>query len=83
MTKSGKAPALGEALLEAVAWKRGEVSLPVTECVPDDHRRVGRIERLREIRAILDADPLPPMTHEEIAAEIEAARAELRHAAGA
>ena len=60
----------------------GLLSSETVERIPRDRMRAGRIERLREIRAILDADPLPPMTQDEINAEIEAARAELRHASG-
>ena len=60
----------------------GLLSSETVERIPRDRLRAGRIERLREVRAILDADPLSPMTQEEINAEIEAARAELRHASG-
>jgi hypothetical protein len=44
--------------------------------------RAERIERLQAARAKLAAEPPAPMTPEEIAAEIEAYRAEQRRAAG-
>lgn len=43
----------------------------------------ARLERLTQVRAKLAADPLPPMTTEEIQAEIDAYRAEQRRAGGA
>jgi len=42
---------------------------------------VRRVEGLARARDVLTADPLPPMTPEEIQAEIDAYRAELRRAA--
>ena len=45
--------------------------------------RVKSVERLSKAREQLAADPLPPMTPEEIQAEIDAYRAEVRRAAGA
>ncbi len=42
-----------------------------------------RIERLGNAREVLAANPIPPMTPEEIQAEIDAYRAEQRRAAGA
>ena len=45
--------------------------------------RVRRVERLTSIRETLVADPLPPMTPEEIQAEIDAYRAQVRRASGA
>jgi hypothetical protein len=42
--------------------------------------RAERIEDLQAVRATLAADPLPPMTPEEIQAEIAAYRAEQRRA---
>jgi hypothetical protein len=47
-----------------------------------DRLRAGRIERLKTTRAALAAAPLPPMTPEEISAEIDAYRSEPRRAAG-
>lgn len=44
--------------------------------------RAGSIERLRTMRAALAADPLEPMTPDEIEAEIAAARAEHLYATG-
>ena len=44
--------------------------------------RAKRIDRLAETRAKLAADPLPPLTTEEIQAEIDAYRAQLRRAPG-
>lgn len=45
--------------------------------------RTRRVERLVKAREKLAADPLPPMTPEEIQAEIDAYRAQVRRAAGA
>jgi hypothetical protein len=45
--------------------------------------RARRAERLADARAKLAAEPLPPMTPEEIQAEIDAYRAEVRRASGA
>jgi hypothetical protein len=44
--------------------------------------RSGRVERMKQAREQLAADPLPPMSHDEIEAEIDAYRAEARRAAG-
>ena len=41
-----------------------------------------RIERLKAARQKLTAEPLPPMTPEEVQAEIDAYRTEQRRAAG-
>lgn len=45
--------------------------------------REKRIQRLTAAREKLAADPLPPMTPEEIQAEIDAYRAQLCRASGA
>jgi hypothetical protein len=45
--------------------------------------RARRLQAFAETRQKLAADPLPPMTAEEIQAEIEAYRADSRRAAGA
>ena len=45
------------------------------------HLRAERVETLKQARQTLAANPLPPMTPEEIQAEIDAYRAE-RQAAG-
>ncbi|HSV46888.1 MAG TPA: hypothetical protein VLJ58_13965 [Ramlibacter sp.] len=44
--------------------------------------RQERVERLKAARAVLAADPLPPMTPQEISAEVDAYRSEQRRAAG-
>ena len=44
--------------------------------------RSERIERLKQARAKLAAEPLQPMTAEEIQAEIDAYRADVRRATG-
>jgi len=44
--------------------------------------RARRVERLVAVRETLAANPLPPMTPEEIQAEIDAYRTELRRASG-
>ncbi len=44
--------------------------------------RAKRVEKLAVAREVLAANPLPPMTPEEIQAEIDAYRAEVRRAAG-
>ena len=44
--------------------------------------RAKRAEKLVAAREVLAANPLPPMTPEEIQAEIDAYRAEVRRAAG-
>ena len=44
--------------------------------------RTERVARLRHIRSSLSADPRPPMTAEEIQAEIDAYRADFRRATG-
>ena len=44
--------------------------------------RAGRIDRLAHARRKLVAEPLPAMTPEEIQAEIDAHRADVRRAAG-
>lgn len=44
--------------------------------------RTKRVERLSKIRENLAALPLPPMTPEEIQAEIDAYRAQVRRASG-
>ncbi|HJW82614.1 MAG TPA: hypothetical protein VJ396_10280 [Acidiferrobacterales bacterium] len=44
--------------------------------------RARRVDKLAAAREVLAANPLPPMTPEEIQAEIDAYRAEVRRAAG-
>jgi hypothetical protein len=53
------------------------------EAILREQLRADRIERFRQARAKLGADPLPVMTPEEIQAEIDAYRAETRRASGA
>lgn len=45
--------------------------------------RVKRVQHLSTVRTTLAANPLPPMTPEEIQAEIDAYRAQVRRASGA
>ena len=45
--------------------------------------RAKRVERLSKAREKLAAEPLPPMTPEEIQAEVDAYRAQVRRAPGA
>ena len=47
-----------------------------------DRLHADRIERMKTSRAMLLAEPIAPMTAEEINAEIEAYRSEQRRAAG-
>lgn len=47
-----------------------------------DRLRNDRTERMKSARAILAAEPLVPMTPQEIRSEIEAYRSEQRRAAG-
>lgn len=56
----------------------GEIERLVREAL-----RARRAERFAKAREKLAANPLPPMTMEEIQAEIEAYRADVRRAAGA
>ena len=44
--------------------------------------RARRVERLTAVRESLAANPLPPMTPEEIQAEIDDYRAQVRRASG-
>jgi len=54
----------------------------VIEAILRDRLRATRIADLASIRAALKANPLEPMTNEEINAEIEAYRAEQLRATG-
>ncbi|MBI3043253.1 MAG: hypothetical protein HYY78_10580 [Betaproteobacteria bacterium] len=47
-----------------------------------DALRSKRVERLSKIRQKIAAEPLPPMTAEEIQAEIDAYRVQVRRASG-
>lgn len=50
--------------------------------MPRDRLRAAHVENFVNIRAVLKADPIPPMTNDEIDAEIYAYRAEQRRASG-
>jgi len=52
------------------------------ESIFRERLRKEHIERMQTARAALADDPLPPMTPEEISAEINAYRSEQRRAAG-
>jgi DNA repair photolyase len=54
----------------------------VIEALPRDRLRAAHIANFAKMRAVLKADPIPPMTNDEINAEIHAYRAEQRRASG-
>ncbi|MBP8295524.1 MAG: hypothetical protein KAX84_05405 [Burkholderiales bacterium] len=64
------------------AQRAGLLTPERIERVLREELRAERIERLKQVHAKLAAEPLPPMTSEEIQAEIDAYRAETRRAAG-
>lgn len=64
------------------AAKAGLLRTERIEALLREQLRAERIARLRATRRTLDADPMPPMTSEEIQAEIRAYRAEQRRATG-
>jgi len=64
------------------AARAGLLASERIEALLREQLRAERISRLRATRDRLAADPLPPMTADEIQAEIDAYRAE-RRAAGA
>lgn len=64
------------------ATKAGLLAPEKIEHMLRERLRAERIERMRTARATLAADPLPPMTPEEISAEIEAYRTGQQRAAG-
>lgn len=73
-------------LPDALAQEAAQAGLLAPEKIESLLRarlRAERIEGLQTARAKLAADPLPPMTPEEIQAEIAAYRAEQRRAPGA
>jgi len=88
---------LSEGLLPAMSRVNVEIELPDTLATqakkagllePEALERMvreallaKRVEGLVETREVLAANPLPPMTPEEIQAEIDAYRAEVRRAA--
>lgn len=73
---------LSDALAEE-AMRAGLLAPEKIERLLRERLSLERIERLKEVRAVLAVEPLAPMTSEEIAAEIEAYRCEQRRAAGA
>ena len=68
--------------LAAEATKAGLLSPAELERLVREALRAKRVEALAGAREQLAADPLPLMTAEEIQAEIDAYRAQGRHAAG-
>ena len=68
--------------LAAEARQAGLLSSSELEKMVREALRNKRVEKLVAARDSLASDPLPPMTSEEIQAEIDAYRAEQRHAAG-
>lgn len=60
----------------------GLLSAERIETLLREQLRAQRIERLQTAREKLAANPLPPMTAEEIQTEIRAYRNERRHASG-
>ena len=64
------------------ATKAGLLAPEKIESILREKLRSDRIERMKAARATLAAEPLTPMTPEEISAEIEAYRTEQRRAAG-
>jgi hypothetical protein len=68
--------------LAAEARQAGLLSPTELERLVREALRAKRVERLAGAREKLAADPLPPMTPEEIQAEIDAYRAQVRRAPG-
>ncbi len=64
------------------AQRAGLLSPERIEQILREELRSERIERLNQARAKLAAEPLPPMTPEEIQTEIDNYRTETRRAAG-
>jgi hypothetical protein len=69
-------------MLAQEAASAGLLAPEKIERILREQLRAERIKRLKAARATLTAEPLSPMTPEEINAEIEAYRSEQRHAAG-
>ena len=65
------------------ARRAGLLEREAAERMVREALRAERIDALKRARTQLAADSLPPMTSEEIQAEIDAYRAESRRAAGA
>jgi len=72
---------LPDALAQEVA-RAGLLAPEKIERILREQLRAERIGRLQAVRATLAAEPLVPMTPEEISAEIAAYRSEQRRAAG-
>lgn len=64
------------------ATKAGLLAPEKIERMLREGLRAERLERFKAARAVLAAEPLAPMTPEEISAEIAAYRTEQRRAAG-
>ncbi len=64
------------------ATKAGLLAPEKIERMLRERLRAERIERMKAARATLAAEPLAPMTPQEISAEIDAYRTEQRRAAG-
>jgi hypothetical protein len=72
---------LPDALVQE-ATKAGLLAPEKVERMLREELRQERTERMKAARATLAAEPLAPMTPEEIRAEIDAYRTEQRRAAG-
>jgi len=64
------------------ATKAGLLAPEKIERILREELRAERIDRMKAARVMLAAEPLAPMTPEEITAEIDAYRAGQRRAAG-
>jgi hypothetical protein len=69
--------------LAAEAQRAGLLTPEAIERMVREQLRAERLEKLKLARQALAANPLPPMTPDEVQAEIDAYRAEQRRAAGA
>ena len=72
---------LPDALAQEVT-RAGLLAPEKIERILRERLRAERIERMRAAQQVLAAEPLAPMTPEEISAEIAAYRSEQRRAAG-
>lgn len=68
--------------LAAEAQAAGLLTPEQLERLVREALRAKRVDKLAEVREALAANPLPPMTPEEIQAEIDAYRADVRRASG-
>lgn len=68
--------------LAADAQRAGLLEPEAIERLLREQLRTERVEKLVAVRNKLAADPLPPLTADEIQAEIDAYRTESRRAAG-